>query len=150
MATKMSANSAKRLRETSDESDESVEDSSEELEDDSTTTESELSDSESCCSLSSARKGRRDAIKDRYLKGTSHKPYVVKKVISKSLEDEHLDTAAKVCKSCSPVLQKYSDTFMSLKQQGNELKKRRKINPHTQEARQAAVSGSRETERVVM
>ena len=129
MATKMSANSAKRLRETSDESDESVEDSSEELEDDSTTTESELSDSESCCSLSSARKGRRDAIKDRYLKGTSHKPYIVKNVISKSLEDEHLDTAAKVCKSCSPVLQKYSDTFMSLKQQGSELKKRRKINP---------------------
>ena len=60
----------------------------------------------------------------------SHKPYIVKNVISKSLEDEHLHTAAKVCKSCSPVLQKYSDTFMSLKQQGRELKKRRKINPH--------------------
>ena len=35
-----------------------------------------------------------------------------------------------VCKCCEPVLLKYSDTFMGLKMQGSELKKRKKINPH--------------------
>ena len=35
-----------------------------------------------------------------------------------------------MCKSCAPVLQKYAVTFTSLKRQGSELKKRKRINPH--------------------
>ena len=40
------------------------------------------------------------------------------------------DWNTNVCKSCAPVLCKYSETFKSMKRQGSELKKRKEINPH--------------------
>ena len=35
-----------------------------------------------------------------------------------------------VCKSCTPILEKYAVSFHGLKQQGSELKKRKHLNPH--------------------
>ena len=43
---------------------------------------------------------------------------------------EHSQWNNNVCKSCAPVLQKYADTFTSMKRQGSELKKKKRINPH--------------------
>ena len=60
-------------------------------------------DSESCCSLASTRKSRRDAVNDRYIKGRSHKSCQVKNYIFGSLEEDHPDPTSEECKSCSPL-----------------------------------------------
>ena len=100
-------------------------------------------------SSSSTRKGRRKVNKQRYLEGMSRKPYRVSRELQLSFEDSdsthdrsssssnsmgcHIEQSQwnkNVCKSCAPVLQKYAVTFTSLKRQGSELKKRKRINPH--------------------
>ena len=35
-----------------------------------------------------------------------------------------------VCNQCAPILEKYAETFKSLKHQGSALKKRKLVNPH--------------------
>ena len=79
----------------------------------------------------------------------SRKPYRVSRELQLSFEDSdsthdrsssssnsmacHVEQSQwnkNVCKSCAPVLQKYAVTFTSLKRQGSELKKRKRINPH--------------------
>ena len=98
---------------------------------------------------SSTRIDRREAKKQRYLQGKSRKPYRVSKELQRSFEDSdsacnpslsnsnsmacHIEQSQwnkNVCKSCAPVLQKYAITFKSMKRQGSELKKRKRINPH--------------------
>lgn len=100
-------------------------------------------------SSSCTRASRRDKKKQRYLKGVSRKPYHVSRELRRSFEDSdsarepslsnsnsmscHSDPSQwniNVCKSCAPVLQKYADTFASMKRQGSDLKKRKSINPH--------------------
>ena len=45
------------------------------------------------------------------------------------LSSEQSKWNSEVCRSCAPVLQKYSSTFHGLKQQGSELKKRKHLHP---------------------
>ena len=84
------------------------------------------------------RKKRRKIQKDRYLDGKSRKPYRLSNRLSQSFNETSSSTEesmvsdwnSNVCKYCAPVLQKYYETFNSLKRQGSELKKRKHINPH--------------------
>lgn len=93
----------------------------------------------------STRRERRAKTKEFYLKGKSRKAYRPSKELQGSLEDENLPGSSnpamashfepsewndKVCRSCAPVLIKYSATFKGMKRQGTELKRRKSINPH--------------------
>ena len=93
----------------------------------------------------SSRRERRAKTKEFYLKGKSRKAYRPSKELQGSLEDENLPGSSnpamashfepsewndKVCRSCAPVLIKYSATFKGMKRQGTELKRRKSINPH--------------------
>ena len=93
----------------------------------------------------STRRGRREKAKEQYLKGKLCKPYHRSKDLERSLEDsvspcgpsnpaiavhfEASDWNDKVCKSCAPILMKYSETFKGMRQQGTELKRRKLVNP---------------------
>ena len=72
---------------------------------------------------------------------TAHQPYQMSSELSRSLKDgqpgpseeahyQPSDWIVNVCKSCAPVLCRYSETFKGLKRQGSERKKWKKINPH--------------------
>ena len=98
------------------------------------------------------RSKKRAKTKELYLKDKSRKPYRKGKELSTctSFEDTNLPQSSssgpsdptvsahfessewndKVCKSCAPVLIKYSETFRGMKRQGSELKRRKLINPH--------------------
>ena len=93
----------------------------------------------------STRKSRMAMKKQRYLSGTSRKPYRISNELQKALSDNEQGLSSNqamashqepsqwnenVCKSCAPVLQKYADTFRDMKRQGSELKRRKLINPH--------------------
>ena len=95
----------------------------------------------------STRRGRRAKAKEFYLQGRSRKPYRRAKDLQSPFEDTQSDYPSSsnpamtvhfepsdwndnVCKSCAPILMKYSGTFKGMKRQGTELKRRKSINPH--------------------
>ena len=105
----------------------------------------DLNTSATSSSSSSSRKGRRAMKRQRYLSGTSRKPYRISNELQKALSDNEQGSSSSqamasqrepsqwnknVCKSCAPVLQKYADIFRDMKRQGSELKKRKLINTH--------------------
>ena len=93
----------------------------------------------------SSKRGRRAKRKELYLRGESRRAHHYSKELESSFEDanspgasnpataSHLEPSewnAKVCKSCAPILSKYSETFKGMKRQVTELKRRKCINPH--------------------
>ena len=95
----------------------------------------------------STRRGRRANVKELCLQHRSRKPYRRVKDLESSFEgtQSHSPTSSNpamtihfepsdwkdnVCKSCAPILMKYSGTFKGMKRQGTELKRRMPINPH--------------------
>lgn len=99
------------------------------------------SDEPSSGPCTSTRSQKRAKAKELYLKGKSRKPYRKSKNLSSSFEDTDLPSSpsqsnpvmtvhfepsewnVKMCKSCAPVLMKYSETFKGMKRQGTELKR---------------------------
>ena len=74
-----------------------------------------------------AKRRRKQSIKT-YFEGKARKPYRIRKSLCRSLEDN--DTAIDgVCSQCAPALSKVIGGFHKLRQQGSELKKRKKRYP---------------------
>ena len=84
------------------------------------------------------------------MKGRPRKPYRRSKGLHSSFEDTQSDSHSSsnptmtvhfepsdwndnVCKSCAPVLSKYSETFKGMKWQGTELNRPKSINPHSKQ-----------------
>ena len=87
--------------------------------------------------------------KHRYVAGKSKKSYKLSSDLQKVLSDNEPTTSnnqamvqhvewskwdENVCKSCTPVLEKYCTAFKDMKRQGSELKQRKLINPHRKQA----------------
>ena len=83
---------------------------------------SEVSESEQ-----SASKRKRRAKRENYLAGKSRKVYKLSKDLEKSLEES--EGASGACSSCASSLARIADGFKQLKQQGSELRKRKKSLP---------------------
>lgn len=69
--------------------------------------------------------------KRKYLAGKSNKPYRLRKDLESSFDGQNpAPSAVGPCNQCSPILEKYAATFKGLKHQGNDLKRRKLLNPH--------------------
>ena len=128
----MAATFRKRVRQSVEREDTS--ESLQENEQESFSTDELSGDESAYCDLntsttsnsSSSRKGRGAMKRQRYLSGTSQKPYRISNEIQKALSDNEQGSSSSqamasheepsqwnknVCESCAPVLQKYVDTF---------------------------------------
>lgn len=90
--------------------------------------ESEGRHSSSSVSYGSGEKCRRERERDMFLGGGARTAYSLRKRLRRSLDDTN-GVMVGVCKQCSQALAKMRAGFQKLKQQGSELKKRKKRYP---------------------
>ena len=77
------------------------------------------------------RKARSERQKERYLAGEARHPYRHTPTLRLSLsEDTGNGSDTGMCAQCRPILSRHAETFKAMLQQGSQLKRCQKVNPH--------------------